>query len=117
MEKSWSSVPDTLGLYVNLKKVMAKLRKQLKTASPTIDKQISKHSRIEIGPVRLTESDLDGLEKTHMRLAIGEPEKGSSRVRLTLGGITPIDWDGMCHFLRVLFWLKNKFLGQYLSLE
>ena len=24
---------------------------------------------------------------------------------------------GMCHFLRVLFWLKNKFLGQYFSLQ
>ena len=46
-------------------------------------KQISEHSRIEIGPVRFTDSGLDWLEKTHMRLAIGEPEKESLHVRLT----------------------------------
>ena len=82
-KKAGARFPNTLErLVVNLKKVMAKLRKQLKTAGPTLDTQISEHSRIEIGPVRLTDSGLDWLEKTHMRLAIGEPEKGSSRVRL-----------------------------------
>ena len=39
MVKSWSSVPNTLGLVVNLKKVMAKLRKQVKTAGPMLDTQ------------------------------------------------------------------------------
>ena len=32
-------MPNTLGLVVNLKKVMAKLSKQLKTAGPTLDTQ------------------------------------------------------------------------------
>ena len=41
------------------------------------------HSQTEIGPVRLKDLGLDWLEKTHMRLAIGEPEKGSPHVRLT----------------------------------
>ena len=61
MEESRSSVPNTLGLVVNLKKVMAKLRKQLKTAGPTLDTQTNLgalYSRIEIGPVKLTDSGL-----------------------------------------------------------
>ena len=45
--------------------------------------QISKHSQIEIGPVRLRDLGLDWLEKTQKRLAIGEPEKGSPQARLT----------------------------------
>ena len=39
MEKSQGSVPNTLGLVVSLKKVMAKLRKQLKNAGPMLDTQ------------------------------------------------------------------------------
>ena len=46
----------------------------------------------------LTDSGLDWLERTHMRLAIGEPEKGSSRVRLT----TWSDYRNILHLYKVV---------------
>ena len=48
--------------------------------------------------MRLTDSGLDWLEKTHMKLAIGEPEKGSSRVRLT----TWSDYQTIFHLYKVV---------------
>ena len=68
MEKFWSSVPNTL---VNLKKAMGKLRKQLKTASPTMDAPTDLEA-FQIAPVRLRHLGLDWIEKRHMRLDIGE---------------------------------------------
>ena len=38
-KKGGARFPNTLGLVVNLKKVMAKLKKQLKSAGPMLDTQ------------------------------------------------------------------------------
>ena len=74
----WASV-------VNLKKVMAKLWKQLKTAGFTLDTQTN------LGA--FTNSDRPSeLDRLRLRLAIGEPEKGSSRVR-------PTTWSYSNHIL------------------
>ena len=62
---------------------MGKLRKQLRTATP-MDRCFNRSRSIPRlrGPVRLKDLGLDWLEKTHMRLATGEPEKGLLHVRL-----------------------------------
>ena len=41
MEKSWSLVPNTLGLVVNLKENDGETKETVKTAGPTLDTQAS----------------------------------------------------------------------------
>ena len=85
-KKSHSSVPNIFGPGRQFKESDGETKETVEDCWSYVghSKQISEHSRTEIGPMRLTDSGLDWLEKTHMRLAIGEPKKGSSRVRLTM---------------------------------
>ena len=52
-----------------------------------------------------------------LNLAIKQPpQQRIIMYRDTRGGNSHRLGYGMCHFLRVLFWLENKFLGLFYSL-